>query len=185
MSNRVKIIVMRHGESENNIIDVLSSNTGNVFKLTSKGREQVKEKGAILAKSEKIDLILTSPLVRTKETAKIIAECAKLPGVAIHVDDRLREPYFGKVEGKTYKEYLSLTSKQKGLFDLGVVKGESGASIFQRVSQLLDGIASSQEYRGTTILLVSHSFTICQILKYFGKEQTKLPGQAAYFMFEI
>ena len=63
--------VMRHGESKNNLTDEISSAFNNDDGLTEKGKEEVK-KSAELLKNKKIDLIITSPFLRTKETAEIL-----------------------------------------------------------------------------------------------------------------
>ncbi len=185
MSSKAKIIVMRHGESENNVQDILSSSIDEKYHLTWKGRRQVSEKAALLKKTEQIDFIISSPVVRAYETAKIVAECFDIPSSSIRIDSRLREPFFGTVEGKTYQEYLALIGNQNDPYDLEVVNGESGSAICQRLSDLLNEIISSERFNGKTILLTTHSFTICQILKMFEKDQKELPNQADYFIFEL
>lgn len=79
-----KFIFVRHGESEGNI--------GKFFAkpetpLTNNGQEQAKKLIEEL-KNEKIDVIISSPFLRTLETAKPIA---KKLGIEIVTDDRIRE----------------------------------------------------------------------------------------------
>ncbi len=176
---------MRHGESENNVLDILSSSLDNTYHLTEKGRRQVLEKGTLLKKTERIEFIISSPVARTVETAKIIAECLDIPTTLIRIDSRLKEPYFGKAEGKTYKEYLALRSNQKDLYNLEGVNGEAPSSISERIDDLLKEVIASEKFIGKTVLFVTHSFAICQILKIFGKDRNELPKQAEYYILEI
>jgi broad specificity phosphatase PhoE len=180
-----RIIVMRHGESENNVVDILSSSIDHTFHLTERGRQQVSDKAAKLKETEQIALIISSPLIRAYETAEIVAKQLGILTDSIRVDSRLREPFFGKVEGKTCREYLALAGNGSDPFDLAVVNGESGPVIIQRVNELLKEIASEKIFSGKTILLVTHSFTLCQILKIRGLDQKRLPSQAEYFTFEL
>jgi len=180
-----KIIVMRHGESENNVSDILSSSMDAPYHLTWKGRRQVSEKATLLKQAEQIEFIISSPVVRAYETAKIVAEYLDIPATSIRIDSRLREPFFGKAEGKAYQEYLALRSNQDDRYELEEVGGESGSAIIQRINELLNEIVSTKKFYDKTILLVTHSFTICQILKIFKKNQKELPSQADYFIFEL
>ena len=185
MPKLTKIIVMRHGESENNVSDILSSTIDAPYHLTWKGRHQVSEKATLLKKTEHIDFIISSPVVRAYETAKIVAECFDIPTASIRVDSRLREPFFGKAEGKTYQDYLALINDQNDPYELEAAGGECGSAIIQRINELLKEIVSAEKFYDKTILLVTHSFTICQILKILGKKQKELPNQADYFIFEL
>lgn len=185
MSNLTKIIIMRHGESENNVSDILSSLIDMPYHLTRKGRRQVSENASLLKKAEHIDFILSSPVVRAYETAKIVAECHGIPTASISIDSRLREPFFGKAEGKTYQEYLALINDQDDLYELEAVGGECGSANIQRINELLKEIACAEKFYDKTILLVTHSFTIFQILKFFEKDQKELPNQGDYFIFKL
>jgi broad specificity phosphatase PhoE len=176
---------MRHGEAENNVANVLSSSIDEKYHLTWKGRRQVSEKASLLKKTEQIDFIISSPVTRACETAKIVAECFDIPTSSIRIDSRLREPFFGKVEGKTYQEYLALIRNEDNPYELEAVDGEKGSAIIQRINELLKEFVSAEKFYGKTILLVTHSFTICQILKIFGKDQKELPNQADCFIFEL
>ncbi len=86
--------LVRHGWSENNN-QVLGAGSGihssdvknDHFPLRPEGREQAK-KVAFELKEKGVDMIYSSPFIRTRETAGIIGDAL---GVSITVDDRLRE----------------------------------------------------------------------------------------------
>jgi broad specificity phosphatase PhoE len=65
-----KYFVMRHGEAESNELHILSTTLSNSHHLTEKGKMHVVESAKIL-QNENIDVIITSPFLRTKETAEI------------------------------------------------------------------------------------------------------------------
>src|SRR3989344_209183 len=72
----MKIILIRHGESEHNAKITLSRDS----KLTKKGEIQAKHLGEkIKNKKIKIDKIYTSNLIRSKQTAEIISKIVKVP----------------------------------------------------------------------------------------------------------
>jgi phosphohistidine phosphatase len=74
----MRLIVVRHAEAAPGDPDELRS-------LTPSGRDAARALGEQLAQ-EQIDLILTSPLLRARETAEAIARGAHAP---VEVDERL------------------------------------------------------------------------------------------------
>jgi isoleucyl-tRNA synthetase len=99
-----KYFVMRHGEAENNLGDVISTSLESKAHLTENGRKQVEESVNGL-KNKKIDLIISSPLLRAKETSIIAAEVLGVDKGSILFDDSLREMVLPDYEGKTWIEY--------------------------------------------------------------------------------
>ncbi|MEZ4114002.1 MAG: class I tRNA ligase family protein [Candidatus Paceibacterota bacterium] len=67
-----KIIFVRHGQSVKNLIGLFSDEI-NDLPLTSEGKKQAREAGERL-KSEGVDFIYSSPVLRTKQTAEIISK---------------------------------------------------------------------------------------------------------------
>ena len=68
-----KYFLMRHGEAENNTKRLVSTRIGNEHHLTDLGKETVKA-AADKLKDEKINLIVASPFIRTRETVEIVAK---------------------------------------------------------------------------------------------------------------
>jgi broad specificity phosphatase PhoE len=95
----MKLYFARHGESEANLLRVIS-NRGNQFGLTPQGRRQA----AILAQSLKavpVTAIYSSPLLRAVETADILARELHQ---SVQVTEALREYDCGSLEGKSDDE---------------------------------------------------------------------------------
>src|SRR3989338_5410730 len=67
-----KYFVMRHGEAESNILNVVNGDNGRPNHLTDRGKKQVLASAKKL-KTCDVDFIFASPLTRTKETAELTA----------------------------------------------------------------------------------------------------------------
>ena len=148
-----KYFVMRHGEAENNTLNVSSAKAENSHHLTDKGKEQVAEtiKGL---KNMRIDLIISSPFVRTKETTEMVA---KEIGVnEIIFDDRLIETQVGDFEGKDITEYRNFTKSLEEKFLQTPPNGESLIELKNRVGDFIYEI--DKKYSDKNILIVTHEY---------------------------
>src|SRR3989344_3925655 len=104
VGTRNTYLVMRHAVAENNTKVIVSGDPRSEHHLTEKGRAQAGSAGAAL-QSKKIDFIISSDFLRTRETAEGVAGQLGLPLHAIIYDDRLREPNYGAFNGKPNAEY--------------------------------------------------------------------------------
>jgi len=146
--------LMRHGLSEFNKIGKLNSDPKVHNPLASEGRENAK-KSALELKEAHIDYIIYSPLLRTKETAEIVAKTLSLSKEKVIEDDRLREVEFGEFEGKHIDGYHSffeysqerLTKTPKGGEDWSVVK--------RRMTEVLYDL--EEKHQNKNFLIVSHN----------------------------
>lgn len=118
--------------------------------LTEKGRRQIKN-AAQKFKDEKIDLIFSSDISRTRETAKIISKEIKVKPI---FDVRLREINKGIYNGKLIKEYKKIFSDQKQRFFKRPLNGESRQDCKKRMIDFLEEI--DKKYRNKNILIISH-----------------------------
>lgn len=91
--------IMRHGESEANVKKMIVSHPENGYTgygLTEKGKKQARDSIQNSGLLETINVIISSPFLRTKETA---AEIVSLnPNIAMSFDSLLQERNFGKFE---------------------------------------------------------------------------------------
>ena len=157
-------LLMRHGEADHNILGVASALVENPHHLTELGKQQVKEAVAGI-KDKKIDLVYVSPLVRTKETAQIVADTLGLSPDQIIVDDRLRENLVGEYEGRpiedwrVYHKSLKATEKVTATLE----GGESWVDIRKRMMSVLFEV--EKKHTGKNILFISHGLPI-RLLKW-------------------
>lgn len=143
---------MRHGESEKNVAEVVTDNPDAPYPLTEKGRADTKKAAAEM--KGKIDLIITSPVLRAKETAELMAAELGLDSQAILTDERIRESEHGVYEGRSLEEYFAAFPDDITRFENAPEGGESWTDIKNRMGAFL--FALEQEHKGKNILIVSH-----------------------------
>lgn len=140
------IYVLRHGETEENTKGIMQGNMETLLNETGRKqaiavREKVKEAG--------IDLVISSPKVRAKETAILAA-----PGIELIEDERLLSRNHGEFEGLKRSE-INLHDYWNIKKNIQYEKAESVGEIFNRVSSLLNDIVVN--YPNRTVMLVTHS----------------------------
>jgi probable phosphoglycerate mutase len=129
-----------------------SSNPG----LTDEGRAQVREVADWLSPiSEAVDVVVTSPVRRARESAEIVAERL---GLDLREEPAFAEMEFGTWDGMTFAEVRDLRTDEidawLGSLDVAPGGGESFREVEKRV---LDGLSRVLEaYAGKTIVVVSH-----------------------------
>ncbi|TSC54656.1 MAG: isoleucyl-tRNA synthetase [Parcubacteria group bacterium LiPW_30] len=148
--------VIRHGQAESNVTRTPKTKETDIDNLTEKGREQVKESAQKL-KKEKIDLIVSSPLMRTRQTASILAEELGLQNSGVIFDPRLAEINVGDFNGKTNEEYHGYFSSLEEKFTKRAPNGENLADLKKRVFEAVSNI--EKEHKGKNVLIVTHEYT--------------------------
>lgn len=118
---------------------------------------QMAEQAAERMQFEEWDVIYTSPLVRAKKTAEIIAK--KLPGIDFIQDKRLGEIGGGIIEGTTEAERIAKWGLDWRNQDIGF---EPEDVIISRGMSFIEEI--KQNYLGKRVLVVSHGGFISRLL---------------------
>lgn len=156
-NNHNNYFLMRHGEAENNLSDTIDCKLGREFHLTEKGREQVQTAGEEL-KKKNIDLIISSPFTRTKETAELVAEIVGLSKESVVFDLRLGEYNVGDADGGNWLEYDKKFSSKREKLLKSQTNGESCLAVKRRMGEVLYEL--NKKYAGKNILIVSHSLPL-------------------------
>ncbi len=151
--------LFRHGHSLRQITNLADSLPSSRMPLTKKGKNEVK-KSAQKLKKEKISLIFSSDLLRTKQTAEIISKETLAP---IIFDKRLREVNVGIFNGKDSKLVWDYLSKKKNPYATKIPKGESFLAVRKRVYNFLKAI--DRKYQNKNIVIVSHEFPLSMLEK--------------------
>lgn len=146
----MKLYVVRHGETiwnaENRVQGVSD------IPLTDKGRlDAALQKDFV--KSLDIEVVISSPLDRAIETAKILTD-NKLP---INTDDRIKERDWGMNEGANIDE-VDRWDCWDVILNTKVQNIESIQDFMYRVSSFLEDI--KVRYKDKKVLLVTHSAVI-------------------------
>ena len=152
------IYFARHGETVWNVENKICGMTDSP--LTEKGRQQARELGRKVRESGvRIDEILYSPLSRSADTAKAVAEATGLPA---RCEPRLREQCFGRYEGTPRDGAEFRISKTHFADRYG--DGESMMQLAQRIYNLLDELRQDED---KTYLLVAHNGIARVVESYF------------------
>lgn len=149
--------IMRHGESDMNVTETLSYKAEDVHPLTERGRTQVKSAAAKL-KGKGIDLIIASPMQRTRESAALVAEELGLAPEQVVVDARIREVDTGILNGHSVKEYRERFASTLEKFTVRIPEGETLEEMKDRIGAFFVDIDAT--YKGKTILVVTHEYAV-------------------------
>lgn len=151
----MKVIFVRHGQAESNL-DPLSGTVGQPSNLTAEGIWQTKLTAHFLGSFILTKTIYTSPLPRTRQTARIIAERLHLE---IIVDERLAEIYKGDWQGRPVRDIVQQEAKIN-IDNRPTARpphGENWRDVGERVS----GFVEEQRRAGIQeLLVVSHDHPI-------------------------
>ncbi|MFE2026987.1 bifunctional RNase H/acid phosphatase [Streptomyces hygroscopicus] len=149
-------VLLRHGETPLTPEKRFSGSGGTDPGLSPVGRHQAERVAAALAARGTIQAVVTSPLLRCRETADVVA---RRLGLDVRVDEGLRETDFGAWEGLTFAEV-----KERFPDDLAAWLasskaaptggGESFAAVARRVALSRDKLIA--RCPGRTVLLVTH-----------------------------
>lgn len=169
-SNRYFLV--RHGEAQHNLDFVVASGPEkgkNISHLTKKGELQIADTAAEL-KKEKIQVIFTSPYLRSKLTAAAIAKATK---AKVIVDKRLSEINCGIFNWRTEREYHAYFANKLDRFFKVPPSGETLADVRVRMINFIKDI--DKKYKGKRIAIVGHGDPLWMLdsaLSGYNNEQT-------------
>lgn len=143
---------MRHGEADNNFLMVMSSKATNPHHLTTIGKSQAAD-AVKWFKDKKIDVIIASPFIRTRETAEIIARGIGFDTSKILCDSRIQEWNVGEWNGKPFGEFQKKFS-HFNRFSNPIPGGESYMDLKRRMGDFLYDL--EKKYAGKIILIITH-----------------------------
>lgn len=167
-------LLLRHGQTPLSI-ERRFAGTGDV-PLTEVGREQARAAARAL-KDRGLDVIVTSPLTRCRDTA---AEVAAATGAPVRIEEGFRETDFGAWEGLTFGEVRERWPREMEVWlaDPAAAPpgGESFEQVARRVRTALDKL--TVRHRHQKVLVVSHVTPI----KLLVREALQAPMDALYRM---
>jgi broad specificity phosphatase PhoE len=157
------VLLMRHGETDWNREGRVMGR--NPVELSAQGREQVAA-AAEFARGLKLDLIVTSPLVRARQSAAIVAE--RLGGVELIEDGRLTEVEYGRWEGMSFQSLLKdefyLQYKEHPV----TMATPGGENLAQAQSRGLAAVHDAMRANhGRRVLFVSHGDIIRTVICHY------------------
>lgn len=151
----MNLYVVRHGETIWNKERKVQGITD--IPLTEKGREEAKELQS-LVKDLNIDVVISSPLIRARETAKILVDSC-LP---INTDDRIKERDWGMNEGADI-DSVDRWDCWDVILNTKVQNIEPLQDFMYRVSDFIEDI--KLRYKDKNVLIVTHS-AVSRVIHY-------------------
>jgi broad specificity phosphatase PhoE len=155
MGTPTTFVLLRHGETALTPEKRFSGGGGSDPELSERGRAQAELTAAALAAHGTIQAVVSSPLLRCRQTAQAVADRL---GLEVGVDEGLRETNFGAFEGLTFAEakerYPAELDAWLASARTAPPGGESFAAVGRRVALSRDRLLA--RYQGRTVLVVSH-----------------------------
>ena len=149
------LLLVRHGETECNVRDVLCGG-GCDAPLTARGRDDARGLADLVGRLTKPGRVITSPLQRAAETA---APIARALDVRVEADPRWREIDYGGWDGLTDAAARAEHPELHAAFRAtpsraGAPDGETAGEVHARVLAALGDLRAA--HRDGALLVVSH-----------------------------
>jgi probable phosphoglycerate mutase len=156
------IILVRHGQTDENVSGKISGQ--GPVPLNARGRQQAEATAEVLTDLG-VSRILTSPVVRARQTADIVAERLQ---VGTENSQDLREVEYGDWEGKHFSAIRSHPVAQQVFNDPIKAVFPNGEGLYQMQQRGVQVIESAhQRYPQGVIVLVSHGDVIRTSLAHY------------------
>ena len=151
----MNLYVVRHGETIWNVEHKVQGITD--IPLTEKGMKEAEELQELIS-TLNIDVVISSPLIRARETAKILVD-SKLP---INTDDRIKERDWGMNEGALI-DSVDRWDCWDVVLNTKVQNIECVQDFMYRVSNFIEEIKI--KHKDKNVLIVTHS-AVSRVIHY-------------------
>ena len=154
----MQILLIRHGESEADILNVHEGRAD--FELTERGRKQVGSLSQKVKNDFPPDFIWASTLKRARETAEILGETIGCP---VQLEEELMEFNNGVQAGLSFEEAKKYPGPK--FYHDRFENGESFIEFRMRIETIFSKIVTGNKYE--RIAIVAHGGVINNILRSF------------------
>jgi broad specificity phosphatase PhoE len=160
----VEIYVMRHGETEGNVRQILIGREDSPF--TESGWQQPVEVARHLV-GRALACIYSSPMDRAQRTAALVQETLDRP-VPIELETAIAEIDAGEFTGLSFPEVWSRLPDDAILGQFSYPGGESWRDVQERAVKFVYGLEA--RHAGAAVLLVTHAGVIAGLVaEYLGE----------------
>ncbi|MBY0613762.1 MAG: histidine phosphatase family protein [Beijerinckiaceae bacterium] len=171
MSAQPTLFFVRHGETDWNAVARLQGQQD--IPLNRTGEKQAVRCGEILKSliGARLDMpFISSPMLRTIATMRLMREAAGLPADGYAIDDRLKEISFGRWEGLTWKEVRrsdpgEAAGREADKWGFVPPGGESYQMLTDRIAIWLETVSEDS-------VIVAHGGVARALLVLIGGEST-------------
>lgn len=175
----MNLYLLRHGETDWNAEGRLQGQTD--IPLNEKGKVQMLQVAEELKKlGIRVDLVITSPLLRARQSAEIVSEMLGYKRSNILVEPLLIERNFGDGEGKTWSELLAQ-------YPEGICTGREPFGRVEPLEELVGrGQAAFEKIVNThaeekNIIVVAHGALLSALLTAVTKGKIEYGGEKVRF----
>lgn len=161
------LFLLRHGESgfnrDNRFTGLIEAS------LTERGMSQMREAGLLLA-SRGLDIVYSSDLLRTRESARIVLEAGRMEGVPLIASPALNERSYGKLEGLNKEEAIRrFGAEQVQIWRRSYAGVPPGGESLEAASRRIHGFFESrivEDLRAARkVLICAHGNTLRSLLR--------------------
>jgi len=171
----IRLLICRHGESTADLPPQCIEGSAD-FPLSDLGMRQAAALAQWLSARYQPHRILTSPLMRARQTAEAIAAAT---GIPVEREQPLAERSSGRIAGLSPEEADQLFPVKQHPVPIHhrPPGGESYLDLYRRVAHLWCELYENRDLDGTTLLLVSHGGAIQALMQaVLGLPPTATPG---------
>lgn len=158
----MKLLVIRHGESEADLLDVHEGRAD--FSLTERGHRQAQAMAEYVAANYRIDRIYASTLTRAMQTARHLSDAT---GVPIQPEPDLMEFNNGLLAGLPHKEAAEKYPRVPDLPPDKSVYGQESLVEFRARAEKMLTKTLAETTDDETVAVVTHGGTINQLYHAF------------------
>ncbi|MGE3279300.1 MAG: 2,3-diphosphoglycerate-dependent phosphoglycerate mutase [Candidatus Altimarinota bacterium] len=168
MKNPGKLVLVRHGASEWNLLDIF---TGWVdVPLSDQGKAEA-HKAAEKLKGFVFDMAFTSMLSRASDTLGIILEDLGQSTIPTQRDIALNERHYGDLQGKNKEEMSEIFGSDlvqiwRRSFDVAPPHGESLKDTCERTIPYLKDVILPEVEKGKNVIIAAHGNSLRSIIMY-------------------
>lgn len=166
MDLSAQICIARHGETDWNVSGILQGWFD--VPINEQGRRQAHEMAAAFAGAD-FAAVWTSPLVRARETAEIVAAALRLPPPSCH--EGLKERHFGAIQGVPKSELAELNPLllQQILRRNPAAEFEGGEAMDEFADRVLGAFAAiGARHGGEKVLVITHGWVMDVVTRHVG-----------------
>lgn len=153
-----QFILVRHGVTESTVAKRFSGSGGADLPLSELGVKQAQAAGVEIRHRGGADVVVASPLLRTRQTAAHIAAEIDIAPEDIVILENLRECAFGEWDGLTFAEVAQRDGEALAAWlgdpDAAPPGGESFRTVHHRIEEAM--LEMLDRFSGQRIVVVSH-----------------------------
>lgn len=159
-----RLILLRHGVTDRTVRKLFCGSGGADPDLNDEGRRQAERAADWIVRHEDVDVVVASPLARTRQTAGIVADRL---GLEVGHEPGIAEAAFGQWDGHSFAEIMERwpDELQAWLASTSVAPpdGETFDAVHDRSVEARRRIV--HQHTGRTVLLVSHVTPIKMLVR--------------------